>query len=72
MYGSNGGASLSKVVFKDGATKKFGWNAAPNGGGFVVEKTRPWTLAPGTPLKIQQTAAVEMEVSAQYELGIVG
>ena len=68
VFGSNGGAALSRLAFKDGAVEKFAFAMAANGGGFAVPLPRPWTLAPGTALKVQQSVSGAADVSVSYEL----
>ena len=70
IFGSNAGASLSTVSFKDGATARFKPSMAANGGGFAVPFPRMWILAPGNALKVSQSASVVSSVSAVYEIVI--
>ena len=69
IAGSSAGASLSTVDLKDGTTKKWSFAMAANGGGFGLPLTpKPWKLAAGAALNVQQSAAVVSYVSCIYEV----
>lgn len=69
ITGSNSGASLSTVDLKDGTTAKFSYAMAALGGGFGQPLgVKPWKLAAGAALNVQQSAAVASYVSVIYEV----
>lgn len=68
LYGSNEGASLSRMDLKDGSTSLFSFAMAANGGGFALPFSAGWHLTGNTALKAQQSAAVNSFVMVQYEV----
>jgi hypothetical protein len=69
LHGSNAGASLSTIAFRDGTgsgNNKFNFAMAANGGGFTVNLNVPWKLTTNTALKIAQSASVQIYTTVTY------
>jgi hypothetical protein len=73
ICGSNAGAALTTVTFKDGASgdAKYTFAMAANGGGFAIEFKKPWPLTDHRALAVIQSASVESYVTAMVELETV-
>lgn len=68
LHGSNAGASLTTVSFKEGAagTVKYAFAMAPNGGGFTLNLNVPWKVTVATLLEVIQSAAVSAHITVNY------
>ncbi len=66
---TNGGATLSRVTFRDGALGTIrceGW-AAKNGGGFMWSPLRPWKLTVNTALRWELSATTtDIRATIEY------
>lgn len=68
--GSNDDASKTRIDFKEGTSGpvRYTYSLAPRGGGFA-HASFLWKLPANTPLRVQQSVAVNSFVSINYRLG---
>jgi hypothetical protein len=70
LFGSNEGATITRVDIRDGlvGTIKYSAAMAALGGGFSHQPKKGWILTPGNSLTVQLSAAFSSYITAEYYL----